>query len=1171
MCYIEFEDGSAANDVAYDYVATYVGAGNAESVFSTPALGTPVGRPVGFTACIEDLHTKNITASNYKEGAGRCAIGLPITRLALRWHPPSAPAYQPFAATNADGTLGYLKGFRVYRYRTSGLSSTTEDKHILTPETFDFDKNYCTASPGTTCGWGGPGGGEGSVAGICPSADTCQVPQFTRVGNNWPPHGTCGGGGSWCITDLDCTNGQSCKDAPSDPYISLYRDDGLNTFMYSNDGGDCLAVKAVHKVFANGNWLTVESDFSDNFDVSQLSSQSLRCKGRTPDSCVYYGAKCASPASEFPPPPPVAKPSVASNAPGEVTVSWTPPAAGVCQLTYPATCFFSGCAPFDPDCADCPDPSTQVCEYCPPGEYCPTGGKCVLRNPAPCDTTVPASCAANQTCTARPYEAYYLYAMEPAGSQTQRSYHFRPSSPAVRVERSATCPSDPSKICYTFKGLSPRFGRGSNLTPDRFSFRVSTAAAGGRASDPSPVSDQIVPAGSGLPIPAPASVKTVIWTVNDAIRDTSSLVTQTNPRDLNGIKISWRPGGTYTGLQGYHVWRRDDQAGAQALVGTTNTETTIYLDTTAQSRIAYNYTVTAFTTGGSESPESPMVEGVALPHANPPLSPPLYVKAKAASTFTGVFVTWCKNPSQEGVTSYKVYRGRQPGGPYIFLAEIPLGCVDGSHRCNIASIGTTPTPDSNCTTGINGSCRVVDMTVANAANGGTLVDEVQNYLYSYVVTAVRDPGGGQPRQESGYSVENQGWPNYCTGSSCVERYDPDNFPDIACGDEQASLRDGAGAQSTPHAADGLAPYRYVAGPPICSDGCGGGPPPEPKQPPAAPRLIFFHLDHLGSPRVITESGAIISTHRYMPFGEEFPVQAQNSTNTRQFTGHERDGESGLDYMMARYYTTPLDRFVAVDRIRGGNSPSIPQRWNGYSYASNNPLARIDPDGLADIYIGGLGDKAFSHIVKGYEQNQQGKGRATKYFAWDEGKKAIKYANKMLKKGEPVNIIGHSWGAGVAPLVAAGVKGKVSTLVGIDPVGLPNTFGMFGRPGNVETVVTVMAQPSSPNWSDIVADYGRDQAGLGGVPQAFSSEADVTMTVDMNHEQFASMFEFVGPDGLSAKDIVDQTYAGAGGSGAGAAGAGGGGGSGGGDGGGSSGGGGGQTISFPICDCMGCRW
>ena len=92
----------------------------------------------------------------------------------------------------------------------------------------------------------------------------------------------------------------------------------------------------------------------------------------------------------------------------------------------------------------------------------------------------------------------------------------------------------------------------------------------------------------------------------------------------------------------------------------------------------------------------------------------------------------------------------------------------------------------------------------------------------------------------------------------------------------------------------------------------------------------------------------------MPFGEELPVQAQNSSNTRQFTGHERDGESGLDYMLARYSSSSINRFLSPDpqtfhTINPEERELFlenPQKWNQYSYVLNNPIRLTDPDGRA---------------------------------------------------------------------------------------------------------------------------------------------------------------------------------------------------------------------------------
>lgn len=74
-----------------------------------------------------------------------------------------------------------------------------------------------------------------------------------------------------------------------------------------------------------------------------------------------------------------------------------------------------------------------------------------------------------------------------------------------------------------------------------------------------------------------------------------------------------------------------------------------------------------------------------------------------------------------------------------------------------------------------------------------------------------------------------------------------------------------------------------------------------------------------------------------------PFVAQGSTSKRQFTGHERDPESGLDYMMARYYSSSLGRFVASDPMYDTVREN-PQSWNRNAYVRNNPMRHTDPKG-----------------------------------------------------------------------------------------------------------------------------------------------------------------------------------------------------------------------------------
>ncbi|MCU1266964.1 MAG: repeat-associated core domain protein, partial [Acidobacteria bacterium] len=128
---------------------------------------------------------------------------------------------------------------------------------------------------------------------------------------------------------------------------------------------------------------------------------------------------------------------------------------------------------------------------------------------------------------------------------------------------------------------------------------------------------------------------------------------------------------------------------------------------------------------------------------------------------------------------------------------------------------------------------------------------------------------------------------------------------------------------------------------------------------AAAKVNWLVADQLGTPRMLADlSGSLagISGHDYLPYGEEVPAGLRNgvtgysgSDSVRQkFTSKERDNETGLDYFLARYYSSTQGRFTSVDptllSVQGVN----PQTWNRYCYVSNNPLRFIDPLGLWEL-------------------------------------------------------------------------------------------------------------------------------------------------------------------------------------------------------------------------------
>lgn len=168
----------------------------------------------------------------------------------------------------------------------------------------------------------------------------------------------------------------------------------------------------------------------------------------------------------------------------------------------------------------------------------------------------------------------------------------------------------------------------------------------------------------------------------------------------------------------------------------------------------------------------------------------------------------------------------------------------------------------------------------------------------------------------------------------------------------------------------------------------------------------------------------------------------------------------------------------------------------YGYVGNGTVELIDLLGLVDIYVGGAMDENVSHIVESYAASHKGT-----YFTFDQGDKILKFINSQ-KPGEPINLIGHSYGGDTAATVAAKSKRCIDSLITIDPVSnLLNRPNMKDVKDGTMLWINIMAESSQgTDFSDVVA-------GVGGAWNTLpEKDADFFKKVDAHHGGFEKMLK-----------------------------------------------------------------
>lgn len=294
------------------------------------------------------------------------------------------------------------------------------------------------------------------------------------------------------------------------------------------------------------------------------------------------------------------------------------------------------------------------------------------------------------------------------------------------------------------------------------------------------------------------------------------------------------------------------------------------------------------------------------------------------------------------------------------------------------------------------------------------------------------------------------------------------------------------------------------------------------QPVQDAKTVYTTNDHLGSPRINTDGiGQVISRHDYHPFGEEVSRSGYGSDTIRkQFTGYERDGETGLDFAQARYFASSHGRFSSPDDFRFDTHQSSPQSWNLYSYARNNPMKLVDPQGMkvkvstrhnkdtntTTVKISGT---FAMYAAEGQEvtaeelARQAGLLKAGINEQWHSGKFTVNGINYVIETDVSVTTFGNKEDA---------IASRSDNVVEIGTWDLPESAAVVSNDGSSSYDFMRMEVNSANSDEYFKIAYGHEFGHLAGLPDGKTGLMDNVVPGQLNTENFIELFS--GRDELS---------------------------------------------------------
>jgi RHS repeat-associated protein len=284
-------------------------------------------------------------------------------------------------------------------------------------------------------------------------------------------------------------------------------------------------------------------------------------------------------------------------------------------------------------------------------------------------------------------------------------------------------------------------------------------------------------------------------------------------------------------------------------------------------------------------------------------------------------------------------------------------------------------------------------------------------------------------------------------------------------------------------------------------------------PDGGPAATLYYLgDRHGSIVLATDSAGVpIQVQRYTPFG-----LAQSVGSLDRYLGRIRDAETDLIHLGARYYAPAIGRFISPDWyiLEDPRKPArIPQSFNVYSYAINNPLVFRDPSGMW-FFIALIVAFVVGFVAGTVYGLAKGQGWGSLLTGLETGLTAA---------------IGFSLGAGAGALLGSALGGVGLTGLGTTLAGVGGAMG--GLNGLLSGARAIYDWEHPSGYLAFLADstWGLLGTSLGNVVQICNIIGGAKFRDDLSHSQNRNVYEngiyIAKDDAFTQGNVISNAVAG----------------------------------------------